>query len=143
MGGTELALAIAKASKLRGEFRLRSGAVTTEYFDKYRFEADPALLRAITDSLVTLVPSATDALAGLELGAVPLATALTLRTGLPAIFVRKRPKEYGTCRLAEGGTSPYLDAFAIGVLSVLSGTPSTILVTAWGPSPGTEREYTL
>ncbi len=103
MGGAELALAIAKASKLRGEFRLRSGAVTTEYFDKYRFEADPALLRAITDSLVTLVPSATDALAGLELGGVPLATALTLRTGLPAIFVRKRPKEYGTCRLAEGG----------------------------------------
>jgi len=28
-------------------------------------------------------------------------------------------------------------------LTVLSGTPSTILVTAWGPSPGTEREYTL
>src|SRR2546427_3009759 len=103
MGRTELALAIAKASKLRGEFRLRSGAVTTEYFDKYRFEADPVLLRAIADSLVTLVPSATDALAGLELGGVPLAIALSLRTGLPAIFVRKRPKEYGTCRLAEGG----------------------------------------
>ena len=34
---------------------------------------------------------------------MPLATALSLRTGLPAIFVRKRPKEYGTCRLAEGG----------------------------------------
>src|SRR3989454_11041296 len=103
MGRTELALAIATASKLRGEFRLRSGAVTTEYFDKYRFEADPALLRAITDSLVNLVPSATDALAGLELGGVPLATALSLRKGLPAIFVRKRPKEYRTCRLAEGG----------------------------------------
>jgi orotate phosphoribosyltransferase len=96
-------LAIAKASKLRGEFRLRSGAVTTEYFDKYRFEADPVLLGAIADSLATMVPSATDALAGLELGGVPLATALSLRTGLPAIFVRKRPKEYGTCRLAEGG----------------------------------------
>ncbi len=33
-------------------------------------------------------------------------------------------------------------SFAIGVLSVLSGTPSTVLVTAWGPSPGTEQEYT-
>jgi orotate phosphoribosyltransferase len=103
MSRIKLALAIAQASKLRGEFRLRSGAVTTEYFDKYRFEADPVLLGAIADSLVTLVPSATDALAGLELGGVPLATALSLRTGLPAIFVRKRAKEYGTCRLAEGG----------------------------------------
>src|SRR5712692_5163384 len=37
------------------------------------------------------------------------------------------------------GHRSYLDAFAIGVLS---GTPSTILVTAWGPSPGTEREHT-
>src|SRR2546422_6500363 len=103
MNRSDLASAVAKISRLSGEFRLRSGATATEYFDKYRFEADPALLRAIADSLVTLVPSATDALAGLELGGVPLATALSLRTGLPAIFVRKRPKEYGTCRLAEGG----------------------------------------
>ena len=103
MDRTELAFAVAKVSRLRGEYRLRSGVVATEYFDKYRFEADPALLRAITDSLVNLVPPATDALAGLELGGVPLATALSLRTGLPAVFVRKRPKEYGTCRLAEGG----------------------------------------
>src|SRR2546427_11009790 len=103
MGRTELALAIAKASRLRGEFSFRAGGVSTEFFDKYRFESDPALLRAITDSLVNLVPPATDALAGLELGGVPLATALSLRTGLPAVFVRKRPKEYGTCRLAEGG----------------------------------------
>src|SRR5213594_1391232 len=77
MDRTELAFAVAKVSRLRGEYRLRSGVVVTEYFDKYRFEADPALLRAITDSLVNLVPPATDALAGLELGGVPLATALS------------------------------------------------------------------
>jgi orotate phosphoribosyltransferase len=44
-----------------------------------------------------------EALAGLQLGGVPLATALSLRTGLPALFVRKRAKSYGTCRLADGG----------------------------------------
>lgn len=42
-------------------------------------------------------------MAGLELGGVPLATALSLRTGLPVVFVRKRAKDYGTRRLAEGG----------------------------------------
>ena len=102
MNRSDLASAVAKISRLSGEFRLRSGATATEYFDKYRFEADPTLLRAITDSLVSLVPPATDALAGLELGGVPLATALSLRTGLPVVFVRKRAKEYGTRRLAEG-----------------------------------------
>jgi orotate phosphoribosyltransferase len=39
----------------------------------------------------------------LELGGVPLATMLSQVTGIPARFVRKEAKEYGTCRLAEGG----------------------------------------
>jgi orotate phosphoribosyltransferase len=32
-----------------------------------------------------------------------LATVLSQVTGLPTLFVRKQAKEYGTCRLAEGG----------------------------------------
>ena len=28
---------------------------------------------------------------------------MELATGLPALFVRKRAKDYGTCRLADGG----------------------------------------
>ena len=103
MDNDTLGMKIAAASLLRGEFRLRSGAISNEYFDKYRFESDPALLSAIADALTPLIPPSTDALAGLELGGVPLATALSLRTGLPAVFVRKQAKEYGTRRLAEGG----------------------------------------
>ena len=51
------------------------------------------------------MPSNTEILAGLELGGVPVATALSLTTGLPAVFVRKRPKTYGTKKLAEGAVS--------------------------------------
>ena len=36
------------------------------------------------------------------MGGIPLVTALSARTGLPALFVRKQAKEYGTCKLAEG-----------------------------------------
>jgi orotate phosphoribosyltransferase len=97
-----LARRIYDVSHLTGEFTLRSGATSTEYFDKYRFESDPTLLRAIADALVPLVPDGTDALAGLELGGVPIATALSQVTGLPAVFVRKEAKTYGTCQLAEG-----------------------------------------
>jgi orotate phosphoribosyltransferase len=98
----ELAQAISNASRLRGQFRLRSGRASTEYFDKYQFEARPALLRAIANQLVPLVPSATGVLAGLELGGVPIATALSLDTGIPLALVRKAAKSYGTERLAEG-----------------------------------------
>ena len=98
-----LARRVYDAAHLTGSFKLRSGATSTEYFDKYRFEADPVLLADVAEAMAPLVPPDTDALAGLELGGVPLATALSLATGLPARFVRKRAKDYGTCQLAEGG----------------------------------------
>jgi len=98
----DLARRIHAAAHLKGTFTLRSGAVSDEYFDKYRFEADPALLRAIAEAAAPLIPAGTDVLAGLELGGVPLATMLSQVTGLPAAFVRKQAKTYGTCRLAEG-----------------------------------------
>jgi orotate phosphoribosyltransferase len=98
-----LARRIHEAAHLTGTFTLRSGTVSNEYFDKYRFEADPALLRAIAEAMAPLVPAGIDALAGLELGGVPLATMLSQVTGIPARFVRTEAKTYGTCRLAEGG----------------------------------------
>ena len=97
-----LAGAIDRRCRLRGEFVLRSGTVAHEYFDKYAFESDPALLRRVVDRMAPLLPAGTDVLGGLELGGVPLATMLSSVTGLPAAFVRKQPKEYGTRRLAEG-----------------------------------------
>jgi orotate phosphoribosyltransferase len=36
------------------------------------------------------------------MGGIPVATALSIRTGIPTAFVRKKAKEYGTCKLAEG-----------------------------------------
>jgi orotate phosphoribosyltransferase len=98
-----LARRVYESAHLSGEFVLRSGQTSTEYFDKYLFEADPLLLRAVGEALVPLVPPDADALAGLELGGIPLVTILSQLSGLPALFVRKKAKEYGTCRLAEGG----------------------------------------
>ncbi len=102
MDGT-LARRVYDAAHLTGTFLLRSGAVSDQYFDKYLFEADPALLLAIAEQLAVKVPAGIDALAGLELGGIPIATMLSQVTGLPARFVRKEAKTYGTCRLAEGG----------------------------------------
>ncbi|MGB8857788.1 MAG: orotate phosphoribosyltransferase [Ilumatobacteraceae bacterium] len=89
-------------ARLTGTFTLRSGQIATEYFDKYRFEAQPGLLAEIAAAMAPLVPEGTEVLAGLEMGGIPIATALSLHTGIPAAFVRKEAKKYGTARLAEG-----------------------------------------
>ena len=98
----DLARKIYQASHLTGEFTLRSGSISTEYFDKYRFEADPALLKDIATEMTSLLPASADYLAGLEMGGIPVATMLSQVTSVPTLFVRKEAKTYGTCKLAEG-----------------------------------------
>ncbi|MGL5810095.1 MAG: orotate phosphoribosyltransferase [Nocardioides sp.] len=97
-----LAADIDACCRLTGRFTLRSGQVAAEYFDKYLFESRPDLLGRVADQMAALLPADADLLGGLELGGVPIATAVSARTGLPALFVRKQAKEYGTCKLAEG-----------------------------------------
>jgi len=97
-----IARLIGQRCRLTGRFTLRSGQESSTYFDKYLFEADPDLLARVAEDAVRLIPSDTEVLAGLELGGVPVATALSLATGLPVAFVRKQAKTYGTERLAEG-----------------------------------------
>lgn len=103
MDRVDLAKRIRAAAFLQGEFRLRSGQVSSFYWDKYRFESDPALLSPVSDALQGLLRGSFDYLAGLELGGIPLATSLSLQTGKPCLYVRKAAKEYGTCNLVEGG----------------------------------------
>lgn len=104
MTHTELARRVYQAAHITGSFVLRSGQVSNEYFDKYRFESNPVLLAEIGRHLKNMVPPETTKLAGLELGGIPLATVVSLETGLPTLFVRKQAKPYGTRQLAEGGS---------------------------------------
>src|SRR6266853_1463826 len=53
---TDLARRIYDAAHLTGTFTLRSGVVSREYFDKYRFESDPQLLSDVAASCAALVP---------------------------------------------------------------------------------------
>jgi orotate phosphoribosyltransferase len=89
-------------ARLSGRFVLRSGIVSETYFDKYQFEADPELLRDIALAMCRLVPEGTEALAGLEMGGIPIVTILSQVTGLPAAFIRKEPKEYRNLPLRRG-----------------------------------------
>jgi orotate phosphoribosyltransferase len=98
----ELGRQLVKASYLKGDFVLRSGKRSNRYFDKFRFETDPILLRKLGKHLATLVPKETQRLAAPELGAVLLGGAVSMETGLPLGLVRKEPKGYGTSKQIEG-----------------------------------------
>jgi orotate phosphoribosyltransferase len=102
MGRVELARQIRDVSKIRGAFRLRSGQTSNTYFDKYLFESEPKLLRAIAQAMMALLPAGTEVLCGLEMGGIPIATVLSQVTDVPAVFIRKAAKSYGTAKFAEG-----------------------------------------
>jgi orotate phosphoribosyltransferase len=101
----ELAAAIREHAYLEGDFVLRSGKRSSYYLDKYRFETRPEVLAVLGEQLAALVaehePDAVR-LGGPELGAVTLAAAASLASGLPFVIVRKEPKDYGTRNRLEG-----------------------------------------
>ena len=105
----ELAGGIREAAYLEGDFVLRSGRRSSYYLDKYRFETRPELLQPLGEQLAALVaehePDAVR-LAAPELGAVAIAAATSLVSGLPFVIVRKEAKDYGTANRLEGSFEP-------------------------------------
>lgn len=98
----DLARDIYEVAHLRGTFTLRSGQVSTEYFDKFQFTSRPELLEAVAEAMAEIVPADVEVLAGLQLGGVPLAAALALKKRIPAVYVRLQRKSYATQKIAEG-----------------------------------------
>ena len=105
MNDDELRRALRDYAYLEGDFVLRSGRRSRYYLDKYRFETRPDILRALGERLAAQIrehePEATR-IAGPELGAVALAAAASLESGLPSLIVRKEAKDYGTANRLEG-----------------------------------------
>jgi orotate phosphoribosyltransferase len=93
-------------SELHGDFVLSSGRRSNVYFDKFRFLADPALLREVAERVRALLPEGVTHLAAPEGAATLLLSAVALKAGLPMIVVRKEPKAYGTRSRVEGYPDP-------------------------------------
>ena len=105
MTDAELARLIREHAYLEGDFVLRSGKRSRYYLDKYRFETRPEILAALGERLAARIREVAPAaarIAGPELGAVALAAAASLASGLPFLLVRKEAKGYGTENRLEG-----------------------------------------
>ena len=102
MERTELARRIKEAAYLEGDFTLRSGRKSKYYLDKYLFEVQPDILRALGDLFAGYTNDSTTLIAGAELGGVALAAATSLATDKPFVIIRNAKKDYGTSKPFEG-----------------------------------------
>lgn len=88
-----------------GDFTLASGARSGYYIDIKRASTDPRVLKLVAEGMALTIGDAgiqVDRIAGIVLGSVPLAAALSLETGIPYVMVRKEKKDHGTAKLIEG-----------------------------------------
>ncbi|WP_282785744.1 LOG family protein [Nocardia sp. CC201C] len=126
-GDSELADRIRQSALRRGRHRLADGEVIEEYFDQYSLAADPELLRDVTTAMAQMVPADTDIVAGLELGGVPLAAAISINIGASLACIRRAAKPYGTGRRIEGGVLTERD---ITIVDDVARTGSQLLEAA-------------
>lgn len=84
-----------------GEFILVSGKKSNYYIDIKQASTDPKILRIIAKMMKKFAEDY-DLIAGMELGAVPIAVALSLESGKPFVIVRKEEKSHGTKKQIEG-----------------------------------------
>ena len=103
---TDLKQALKDCGALQfGDFTLASGAKSKYYIDIKRASTDPKVLKLIAEGMAAKLRESNlkvDRIAGIVLGSVPLAAALSLETGIPYVMVRKEKKDHGTGKLIEG-----------------------------------------
>lgn len=107
-----------------GDFTLTSGARSRYYVDVKAAMTDPATLRAIARAMADVArrTGPWGAVAGMELGAVPLATALSLEADLPLLVVRKAERKHGTGRRIEGRDPKGLRVFVVEDVTTSGGS---------------------
>jgi orotate phosphoribosyltransferase len=126
---SDLATLIRESGTIKkGKFKLSNGSLSDYYIDKYVFETQPEVLSEIASGIETLLADDhVDVVAGPELGAVPLVTAVSLRTGIPSAFIRKGKKHYGTQARVEGSIEK---GDQVAIIEDVTTTGNTILETA-------------
>lgn len=86
-----------------GKFTLASGRESDYYVDMKKAITDPRILSQIGEMMAEKIKGErVDKVAGPALGAVPIATAVSLTSGIPMLMIRKSKKGYGTSKLIEG-----------------------------------------
>ncbi|MES2154648.1 MAG: orotate phosphoribosyltransferase [bacterium] len=107
-----------------GDFTLTSGAKSRYYVDVKAAATDPKTLRGIGKAMADVARKTGpyDAVAGMELGAVPLATAVSLESNLPLLIVRKGERKHGTGKRIEGRDPKGMRVFVVEDVTTSGGS---------------------
>ena len=90
-----------------GEFTLASGVTSPVYIDLRLLTGDPAALAQVAQIYARQLHNlGADRIAGVPYAALPIATAVSLETGLPMIYPRKEVKTHGRSQAIEGEYRP-------------------------------------
>jgi uridine monophosphate synthetase len=87
------------------EVQLKSGLISPYYNDLRMLSSYPRLLQAVARLMAETMDRdglKPEILIGIALAGIPLSTALSMHTGIPAGYVRSERKEHGTKRMVEG-----------------------------------------
>ena len=132
-GEAEL-LELIRARSLRfGKFTLASGRESDLYINLKPTMMDPRGARLCAEAFLARVPAGCDYVGGLEMGAVPVISALAALSdiaGRPVrtFFVRKSAKDHGTREVVEGlATGESLDGKRVLVVDDVATTGGSIL----------------
>jgi len=90
-----------------GDFTLSSGKKSSYYIDLRLVASFPHIFRKMTKNLQKLVSEKTgldnfDSLVSVPTGGLVIGSALAIETVKPLIYVRDKPKDYGTTKSIEG-----------------------------------------
>ena len=107
---SEISKALEECGALQfGEFTLASGAKSNYYINIKKASTNPRVLYLISQLMAEKMQAENirpDRIAGIVLGSIPLAAALSMATGIPFVMVRKEQKEHGTMKQIEGDLFP-------------------------------------
>ncbi len=86
-----------------GSFTLKSGIESPFYIDLRPIASSPQLLKSLSFHLLKLIENYSfDLICGVPYAALPMATTMSLESGVPLIIKRKENKGYGTKKMLEG-----------------------------------------
>lgn len=129
-----------------GEFTLASGAKSNYYIDIKKASTKPEVLRTIAKDMAEEMKAlglAPKRVAGVVLGSIPLATALSLETGIPLLMVRKERKDHGTGKLVEGDLVPGDDVLVVEDVITTAGSSMKAIEALRGEGAKVERVFSV
>jgi len=90
-----------------GEFKLKSGEMSSVYVNLRKIISYPDVLRAVANALWEAAQGCEfDLVCGVPYTALPIATCISLEHNIPMIMRRKEKKDYGTKQMIEGEYKP-------------------------------------